>query len=310
VLIAVLCTVYSVCAPQLAGADEGGVAPSEPSQAQIAPTDFAPPADPAPAPAPAEEPPAPPAAPAVEPAATDAATPPADQPPAPPAPAAPAVRAPSPPSTGGATFPLLLPAATGGIGYGDSGTQSLAVSPIAVLHRRVVARGTMPGQARNVVILQRLDATGGWRNVARARIHSTDRFEVNWRADRTGRIRLRAIVAGRSRRARASAAPPIAKLTVYRPAMATFYGPGFFGQQTACGQTLTADMPGVAHKQLPCGTLVAVTYAGREIVVPVIDRGPFHEGFSWDLTQATADALGFAGAGEIGYTRVSGPAAS
>ena len=95
-------------------------------------------------------------------------------------------------------------------------------------------------------------------------------------------------------------------MTVYRAAMATFYGPGFFGQQTACGQVLAPDMHGVAHKKLPCGTLVAVTYAGREIVVPVIDRGPFHAGYSWDLTQATADALGFTGvgAGEIGYARV------
>jgi rare lipoprotein A len=91
--------------------------------------------------------------------------------------------------------------------------------------------------------------------------------------------------------------------------MATFYGPGFFGEQTACGQVLAPDTLGVAHRKLPCGTLVAVTYAGREIVVPVIDRGPFHAGFSWDLTQATADALGFAGSGEIGYARVeSAPA--
>ena len=90
--------------------------------------------------------------------------------------------------------------------------------------------------------------------------------------------------------------------------MATFYGPGFFGQQTACGQTLAPDMHGVAHKKLPCGTLVAVTYAGREIVVPVIDRGPFHGGFSWDLTQATADALGFTGIGAArSATRASSP---
>ena len=212
--------------------------------------------------------------------------------------------------TGGATFPEILPAATGGISYGDPGTQSLVVRPIAVLDRRLVARGTMPGGAHRKVVLQRLDPRRGWQNVARTRVHSTERFKVRWRADRMGRISLRAIVAGR-RHATASDAAPIAKVTVYRPAMATFYGPGFFGQQTACGQTLTPDMHGVAHQRLPCGTLVAVTYAGREIVVPVIDRGPFHVGFSWDLTQATADALGFTGAGEIGYTRVDpAPAAA
>ena len=208
------------------------------------------------------------------------------------------------PGTGGATIPAVLPVATGGAGYGDPATQSLIVRPIAVLNRHLVARGTMPGSARRKVVLQRLDPKDGWRNVARARIRSTGRFEVAWRADRMGRISLRAIVSGRRSASASSSAAPIAKVTVYRPAMATFYGPGFFGQQTACGQTLAPDMHGVAHKKLPCGTLVAVTYAGRETIVPVIDRGPFHAGFSWDLTQATADALGFTGTGEIGYARI------
>ena len=210
------------------------------------------------------------------------------------------------PGTGGAAIPDVLPVTTGGMGYGDPGRQSLVVRPIAVLHRRLVARGTLPGGARRQVVLQRLDPKDGWRNVARARIRSTGRFRVAWKADRTGRISLRAIVAGRRRAAASSSAAPIAKVMVYRPAKATFYGPGFFGQQTACGQTLTPEMQGVAHKKLPCGTLVAVTFGGRETVVPVIDRGPFHDGYSWDLTQATADALGFTsiGAGEIGYARL------
>ena len=210
------------------------------------------------------------------------------------------------PGTGGTAMPEVLPAASGGTGYGDPGTQSLIVRPIAVLHRPIVARGTLPGAARRTVVLQRLDAKDGWRNVARARIRSTGRFKVAWKPNRMGRISLRAIVSGRRRASASSTAAPIAKVTVYRPALATYYGPGFFGQQTACGQTLAPDMHGVAHKKLPCGTLVAVTYAGREIVVPVIDRGPFHAGYSWDLTQATADALGFTptGAGEIGYARL------
>ncbi len=210
------------------------------------------------------------------------------------------------PGTGGAAMPEVLPATTGGMGYGDPGTQSLLVRPIAVLNRKLVARGTMPGAAGRKIVLQRLDAKDGWRNVARARVHSTSRFKVAWTADRVGRISLRAIVSGRRRASASSSTAPIAKVTVYRAAMATFYGPGFFGQETACGQVLAPDMHGVAHKKLPCGTLVAVTYAGREIVVPVIDRGPFHAGYSWDLTQATADALGFTGigAGEIGYARL------
>jgi rare lipoprotein A len=199
-------------------------------------------------------------------------------------------------------MPTVVPGTTGGTGYGAPGTQALVVSPIAVIGTDVVARGTMPGGARRQIVLQRLDKRRGWRNVARTRVRTSARFAVSWRPDRSGRISLRAVLAG-SRRTAASGPPPIASINVYRPALATFYGPGFFGKQTACGQTLTPDLPGVAHKRLACGTLVAITYGGREVVVPVVDRGPFNGDVSWDLTQATADALGFAGAGAIGYRR-------
>lgn len=206
-------------------------------------------------------------------------------------------------------MPKVIPATTGGTGYGDPGAQSLVVRPIALMGRHVVARGTMPGGARRLLILQRLDKRRGWRNVARARVRSTERFAVRWRPDRSGRISLRAILA-HDRRTAAAQPPPVARVNVYRPALATFYGPGFFGNQTACGQILTPEMHGVAHKRLPCGTLIGVMYRRREVVVPVIDRGPFNGNYSWDLTQATADALGFEGAGEIGYVRVGPPPAS
>ncbi len=38
--------------------------------------------------------------------------------------------------------------------------------------------------------------------------------------------------------------------------IATWFGPGFYGKQTACGQTLTPGVVGVANRTLPCGTLV------------------------------------------------------
>jgi rare lipoprotein A (peptidoglycan hydrolase) len=208
------------------------------------------------------------------------------------------------PATGGTAMPQVIPPTTGGVGYGDPSTHSLVVGPTAVVGGDVIARGTMPGGARKRVVLQRLDAKHGWRNVARARIRTTERFAVRWRADRSGRIGLRAVLA-RDRRTAAASAAPIAAINVYRPAKATFYGPDFFGKQTACGQTLTPELHGVAHKKLPCGTQIAIMFAGREIVVPVIDRGPFNGDYSWDLTQATSDALAFTaiGAGKIGYRR-------
>lgn len=70
--------------------------------------------------------------------------------------------------------------------------------------------------------------------------------------------------------------------------VATWYGPGFWGNRTACGQTLKKKTVGVAHKKLPCGTKVTIGYRGRFVRTRVIDRGPYAHGASWDLTQAAA----------------------
>jgi rare lipoprotein A len=75
-------------------------------------------------------------------------------------------------------------------------------------------------------------------------------------------------------------------------ALATYFGPGLFGQTTACGQTLSPVLVGVANRTLPCGTLVEVSYRGRHLTVPVLDRGPYsHIGAQWDLTSGAARAL-------------------
>jgi rare lipoprotein A len=78
----------------------------------------------------------------------------------------------------------------------------------------------------------------------------------------------------------------------YQAVTATWYGPGLWGNHLACGGRLTHSTLGVAHKRLPCGTKVALRYHGRTIVVPVIDRGPYSRGVSYDLTAATARKLG------------------
>src|SRR5215471_7928543 len=41
-----------------------------------------------------------------------------------------------------------------------------------------------------------------------------------------------------------------------RTAGATWYGPGLYGNKTACGETLLPNTIGVAHRSLPCGTTV------------------------------------------------------
>lgn len=75
-----------------------------------------------------------------------------------------------------------------------------------------------------------------------------------------------------------------------------------YGLGLACGGLLGRDQLGVAHKTAPCGTLITFTYAGRSITVPVIDRGPYIAGREWDLTGATAEALGFPGLGRIQWS--------
>lgn len=50
-----------------------------------------------------------------------------------------------------------------------------------------------------------------------------------------------------------------------------------------------------ANKELPFGTLLAVSYGGRHVIVVVTDRGPYIAGRSLDLSTAAANALGFNG---------------
>ena len=91
----------------------------------------------------------------------------------------------------------------------------------------------------------------------------------------------------------------LGKLNVYRLAEASWYGGG---GSLACGGSLTSYTMGVANKTLPCGTLVTLRYGGRTVRVPVVDRGPYVAGREFDLTEATKDALGFGGVGQVWST--------
>ena len=97
---------------------------------------------------------------------------------------------------------------------------------------------------------------------------------------------------------------------VHPSGIATWFGPGFYGKKTACGQTLTPGVVGVANRTLPCGTLVKVSYKGHALTVPVLDRGPYsHIGADWDLTSGAAQALGITETVRI-QTRVVGTTAN
>ena len=82
-------------------------------------------------------------------------------------------------------------------------------------------------------------------------------------------------------------------------ALASWYGPGFYGNLTANGEVYNGDQYTTAHKSLPFGTRVRVTNpgTGQTIVVRVNDRGPFIGPREFDLSRASAQAVGLIGPG-------------
>lgn len=91
----------------------------------------------------------------------------------------------------------------------------------------------------------------------------------------------------------------------WQTAKASWYGPECFGNNTANGTPYTPEAWGVAHKSLPFGTMVEITYNGQAVTAPVFDRGPFVAGRTFDLSAAVARALGFSGVQTIKYRVVS-----
>ena len=117
-------------------------------------------------------------------------------------------------------------------------------------------------------------------------------------------------VLGASTRAHDATSAATLALTVYHPAVASYYGGPLLGRRTACGVMLRRTTLGVANLTVKCGTDVRIFYRGRMIVVPVIDRGPYVKGRSWDLTQATAKALGMLSVGVATIGTVALPSGS
>jgi rare lipoprotein A len=78
--------------------------------------------------------------------------------------------------------------------------------------------------------------------------------------------------------------------------IASFYG-NESGRQTASGQRFDENALTCAHRSLPFGTKLRVTYGGRSVVVTVNDRGPFVHGRVLDLSTAAARAVGITDAG-------------
>lgn len=160
--------------------------------------------------------------------------------------------------------------------------------------RRLVLRGRVRPRGAHRVKLVFRGARGATVGAASNR---NGAFAVRWRPRGLGTYRVRAYGL-HDRRVRASVSPA-RRVTAYRTAAASYYGPGLYGGALACGGTLEPGTLGVANKTLPCGAEVRLRYRGHSLTVPVVDRGPYVAGRDFDLTAATRARLHFPSTGVL-----------
>src|SRR5919107_4618294 len=73
-----------------------------------------------------------------------------------------------------------------------------------------------------------------------------------------------------------------------KPMVATYYANKYVGKPTASGQPYDPQGLTAAHSSLPFGTMLSVTYAGKNVIVTVNDRLPFEADFDPDLSWGAA----------------------
>jgi rare lipoprotein A len=208
----------------------------------------------------------------------------------------------SPSQTPTAAAPATVQAATPVAAKASSALSVTSVRRTVVAGKRVVVRGKLrPAGSGRAVSLQVGRRGGGWLTVDHDRTDRQGAYVLAWRASKTGTRRVRVHFGGT--RELSSARHLAGTARIYRRALASWYGPGLYGQHLACGGTLTPGTLGVANKSLPCGTKVTLHYRGRTVRVPVVDRGPYVGAREFDLTAATKAKLGFGSTGTVLTTR-------
>ncbi len=77
--------------------------------------------------------------------------------------------------------------------------------------------------------------------------------------------------------------------------LASWYGPGFHGRQTANGEVFDQHAISAAHTTMPLPSYARVTNLdnSRSLIVRVNDRGPFHGNRIIDVSKTVAEALDF-----------------
>ncbi|MCC5978081.1 MAG: septal ring lytic transglycosylase RlpA family protein [Salinarimonas sp.] len=77
--------------------------------------------------------------------------------------------------------------------------------------------------------------------------------------------------------------------------LASWYGPGFHGRETANGEVFDQHAISAAHTTMPLPSYARVTNLenNRSLIVRVNDRGPFHGNRIIDVSKTVAEALDF-----------------
>ncbi|RZL00833.1 MAG: septal ring lytic transglycosylase RlpA family protein [Rubrivivax sp.] len=103
--------------------------------------------------------------------------------------------------------------------------------------------------------------------------------------------------------------PMVADVPWKQRGLASWYGQKFHGRRTASGELFSLYGLTAAHRTLPIPSYVRVRHvaSGREVIVRVNDRGPFHSSRVLDLSYAAALKLGIVsmGSAEVELERLT-----
>jgi rare lipoprotein A len=203
------------------------------------------------------------------------------------------------PSLSGGTAALTTSSATGG---SSSPQQVTVAAKFAMRERSIVVLGghaealrgkLLPAIAGRKVRLEGRGSDGSWQVLSTARTGARGGFSLHYASSDAHRLR----VSFKGDRANTRSSKPAGDVAVFQQTIASWY---YDADGTACGFHARY---GVANRDLPCGTQVTFRNGGSEVTATVDDRGPFVAGRTWDLSQSTAGALGFAGVGPVWASR-------
>jgi hypothetical protein len=176
---------------------------------------------------------------------------------------------------------------------------SLRTTAVGVHGQPLHLSGTVPrGDGGRTVELEQ--SAGHYSSEVAAESNHDNGFKLSLRAKTVGQEAFTAILGSES--------TPALKVNIVRSYLATYYGPGFWGRPVACWHDhhrviLRRKTLGVAaHTRFKCGTKVTFYYHGKQITVPVIDYEGNDSRGTWDLTEATAFALGIKETETVGAT--------